>query len=152
MKTVVQGADKLKEETLALIAAKRLVVYSWWLDLNNLSLMLLGIALELAAAWFFFRYDAGGTAGNVAIGGLICQILSIIGWYGSPDAIANGQPQGGIKTLLFTVRNPFALCAVSVSLRCRCNAIILGKSGHAYTNAKTRSAVLLAVFWHHASR
>ena len=62
MKSVGKGADKLKEETLALIAAKRLIVYSYWLDLNNLGLMLLGFALEIAAAWFFFQYDAGRAA------------------------------------------------------------------------------------------
>ena len=43
-----------KEDALELIAAKKLVVYSKWLDLNNLGLMLLGFTLEFAAAWFAF--------------------------------------------------------------------------------------------------
>lgn len=112
MKRVGRGADKLKEETLAKIAAKRLIVYSYWLDLNNICLMLLGFALEIAAAWFFFQYDAGGTAADVAMGGLACQTLSITGWYGSPDDIQNGQAVGGINTLLFTVRNSRVLCTL----------------------------------------
>ena len=98
------GAGKLKEGAFELIAAKKLIVYSRWLDLNNLGLMLLGFALEFAAAWFAFQYDAGSIAGRVAVGGLACQILSLIGSYGSPAEIEDGVPSGGLKNLLFTVR------------------------------------------------
>ena len=97
-----------KEDALELIAAKKLVVYSKWLDLNNLGLVLLGLSLEIAAAWFAFRYEAGGIAGRVAISGLACQVLSIAGWYGSPKEISNGNTEGGVKTLLFMVHLPSA--------------------------------------------
>lgn len=103
------GADKLKEEALELIAAKKLIVYLRWLDLNNTGLMLLGFALELAAGWFAVQYEAGGIAGNVAVGGVACQILGIVGWYGSP-AVVNGQVDGGVRTLLFAVRCSPLLC------------------------------------------
>ena len=102
-----------KEDALELIAAKKLVVYSKWLDLNNLGLMLLGFTLEFAAAWFAFQYEAGGIAGRVAISGLACQVLSIAGWYGSPDAISSGgQAEGGVKTLLFTVHLSLSLLSL----------------------------------------
>ena len=104
------GAGKLKEDALELIAAKKLIVYLRWLDLNNTGLMLLGFALELAAGWFAVQYKAGGIAGNIAIGGVACQVLGITGWYGSPE-VENGEVSGGIRTLLFTVRCSQLLCA-----------------------------------------
>jgi hypothetical protein len=82
-----------------LIQKKKMVVYRSWLQLTNLSLVLLGAALLLIAVWFGIQYGAGSVTGKVALGGLICAFMGALGFCASQ----------GSSTLLFGVR-PLFLC------------------------------------------
>ena len=120
------GGGGMGGSVAELIQKKKMVVYSYWLDLTNLSLVLLGTALELIAAWFSVQYGAGAIAGDVAFGGLMCQALGVLGYMGSPDGITNGVPQGGDRTMLFAVRLFCLRSCAGVRLTRLCTRAVLG--------------------------